>query len=90
MTYFALTIGFILFLIGLVKYFFVPTVATVNLRTLLPTVSDGSIILFLGIGGLAAGVYRLIYREKIIRKHSEWVKKQEKKEEKQNRLTGIR
>lgn len=89
-TYLSLGIGFVLFLIGIVKYFFTPTDTAINLRTLLPTVSDGSLPLIVGVGGLIIGVYRLVYREKIIKKHSEWKKKQEKKDEKKNRLTGIR
>lgn len=89
-TYFALAIGLILFIIGILRYFFSPTAAAINLRTQLPTVLDGSITLILGVGGIMIGIYRLVYREKIINKHSEWEKKQEKKKEKSNRLRGIR
>jgi hypothetical protein len=89
-SYIILTIAFVLFLIGLIRYFVGSSEAAMNLATRLPTVRDGSMTFILGAGGIAVGIYRLTYKKKIIKKHTEWEKKQEKKTEKKNRLTGIR
>jgi tellurite resistance protein TehA-like permease len=85
-----LIIGVILFTIGIIKYFFLVPYLTYNLRTLLPTISDGSLFLLLGLGFIVISFYRIKNKKKIINNELEWQKKNKKKEEKRERKYGIK
>ena len=89
-TYLILIIGIVLVFIGVVRYFYAPTYASTNLKTQLPTVADGSIVLILGIGSVLSSVYRLVCVKKILEKDKGVSEKEKKRIDKQNRLTGIR
>jgi hypothetical protein len=55
-----LVLGVLLFGLGIVKYAFGQPEVGVNLSKLQPTISNGSILLILGLGFFFIGLYRLL------------------------------
>ena len=90
LTYIFLIAGIILFFAGIIKYFFRTPYSTYNLKTLLPTISDGSLMLITGAGAILVGIYRMVYKRKIIQNELELERKKKKKDEKRERKYGIK
>jgi uncharacterized membrane protein YiaA len=80
-----LTGGFIIFLIGIIRFVFFSPGLGINIKTQQPVVLNGSLLIILGLGFFLIGVYRVTNKNKAFQKEKENEEEIKEIEEKQRR-----